>query len=74
MTREEILKADEETLQKRWVKLMNHPLTYSPGKNAMNQEYLLIGAQINLLRGQHEEAIKYSDELMKRYNIALKED
>lgn len=74
MTREEILIADEAALQKRWIELMNHPLTYAPGKNAMNQEYLMIGVQLNLMRQQHKEAIAYSDELMRRYGKSLKED
>lgn len=72
MTREEILLADETALQKRWLELMNLPQTYSPDKNEMNREFLMIGVQINILRGQHSEAIVYSDELMRKYGESLK--
>ena len=72
MTREEILLADEETLQKRWVLLMNHPKAYSPDQNEINKEYLLIGVEINLKRKQYDEAVKYSEELIRRYGESLK--
>ena len=72
MTREEILLADEETLQKRWVLLMNHPKAYAPDQNEINKEYLLIGVEINLKRKQYDEAVKYSEELTRRYGESLK--
>jgi len=74
MTREEILKADEDMLQERWVELMYNPKTYRPDQNEANKEYLMIGIRLKLMRKQYKEAAEFSEELMKRYGESLKED
>ena len=71
MTKEEILKADEQTLQARWNVLIDDVKTYAPGKSEQNKEYLMIGEALALLRGQKDDAIEYSEELWNRYRETL---
>lgn len=71
MTKEEIRKADEATLQARWNELINDVKTYAPGRSEQNKEYLMIGEALALLRKQTDDAIGYSEELWDRYRDSL---
>ena len=71
MTKEEILKADEQTLQARWNVLIDDIKTYEPGPSELNMEYLMIGERLALLRNQIADAIVYSEDLWNRYRETL---
>lgn len=71
MTKAEIRKADEATLQARWNELINDVKTYAPGQSEQNKEYLMIGEALALLRKQMDDAIGYSEELWDRYKETL---
>lgn len=71
MTKEEIRKADEATLQARWNELINDVKTYAPGQSEQNEEYLIIGEALALIRNQKDEAIEFSEELWDRYGETL---
>lgn len=71
MTKAEIRKADEATLQARWNELVNDVKTYAPGQSEQNKEYLMIGEALALLRKQMDDAIGYSEELWDRYKETL---
>ncbi len=73
MTREQIRRADEQTLQTRWNELIEDVKTYAPGRSEQNREYLLIGLSLALLRKQTDDAIGYSEELWDRYHETLME-
>ena len=72
MTKAEIRAADESTLQERMITLMADTKTYEPGKSDQNREYLMIGQRLALMRGQTDEAIVYSEELLNRYGETLR--
>lgn len=71
MTKEEIRKVGEATLQARWNELINDVKTYAPGQSEQNKEYLMIGEALALLRKQMDDAIGYSEELWDRYKETL---
>lgn len=71
MRKEEIIKADEKTLQARWQELMDDVKTYAPGPSEQNKEFLLIGEALALIRDQKDDAISYSEELWDRYGETL---
>lgn len=71
MTKEEIRAANESTLQARWNELINDLKTYAPGRSDQNKEYLMIGLSLALIRGQKDDAIIYSEELLNRYGETL---
>lgn len=71
MTKAEIRKADEATLQARWNELINDVKTYAPGQSEQNEEYLMIGEALAILRKQMDDAIGYSEELWDRYKETL---
>jgi len=71
LTKEEIRKADEATLQARWNELINDVKTYAPGQSEQNEEYLIIGEALALIRNQKDEAIEFSEELWDRYGETL---
>lgn len=71
MTKKEIRRSDEATLQARWNELINDVRTYEPGQNEQNKEYLLIGEALALIRNQIDDAISYSEELWERYRETL---
>ena len=73
MTKEQIRRADEQTLQARWNELIDDVKTYAPGQSEQNKEYLLIGISLALLRKQTDDAICYSEELWDRYHETLME-
>ena len=71
MTKKEIRRSDEATLQARWNELIDDVRTYEPGQNEQNKEYLLIGEALALIRNQIDDAISYSEELWERYHETL---
>lgn len=71
MTKKEIRRSDEATLQARWNELINDVRTYEPGQSEQNKEYLLIGEALALIRNQIDDAISYSEELWERYHETL---
>lgn len=71
MTKAEIKQADEKTLQKRWVELMNDPEVYAPYLSHSRMEYLMIGVRLSILRGQNDEAIVYSCELYEQFGESI---
>ena len=71
MTKKEIRRSDEATLQARWNELINDVRTYEPGQNEQNKEYLMIGEALALIRNQIDDAISYSEELWERYHETL---
>ena len=71
MTKKEIRRSDEATLQARWNELINDVRTYEPGQSEQNVEYLMIGLRLALIRGQKFDAIGYAEELGFRYGISI---
>lgn len=71
MTKKEIRRSDEATLQARWNELINDVRTYEPGQNEQNKEYLMIGEALALIRNQIDDAISFSEELWERYHETL---
>ena len=71
MTKKEIRRSDEATLQARWNELIDDVRTYEPGQSEQNKEYLLIGEALALIRNQIDDAISYSEELWERYHETL---
>lgn len=71
MTKKEIRRSDEATLQARWNELINDVRTYEPGQSEQNKEYLMIGEALALIRNQIDDAISYSEELWERYHETL---
>lgn len=71
MTKKEIRRSDEATLQARWNVLIDDVKTYAPGQSEQNKEYLMIGEALALIRNQMDDAISYSEELWDRYRETL---
>lgn len=71
MTKEEILKADEQTLRARRNVLIDDIKTYEPGPSELNMEYLMICERLALLMNQIADAIVYSEDLWNRYRETL---
>lgn len=71
MTKKEIRRSDEATLQARWNELIDDVRTYEPGQSEQNKEYLLIGEALALIRNQMDDAISFSEELWNRYRETL---
>ena len=71
MTKKEIRRSDEATLQARWSELIDDVTTYAPGQSEQNKEYLMIGEALALIRNQIDDAISYSEERWERYHETL---